>query len=351
MPLPEKSIQIDEEGYLISQEIRLLDEDFGASILKNIAYAPNGAFSSHYKSREVLVEAFDDPLVAAQVFKIDDQWNIQLPYDVNKEFDPHSLRLDEWDRFHGFTREGIPFVLSRKAQSEFFRLLDDFDDERICVGSEWIEVPSLLESMKDVNSERFWSNRYENAETQWDLGQPAPALVENLPGMKLAKSRVLVLGCGAGHDAAHFAAAGHIVTAVDLSPVAISEAKKNYGHLKNLEFRNADFFDLERAGLQPGSFDLIFEHTCFCAIDPTRRKELVALWRKLLADDGKLMGVFFVMEKKGSPPFGATEWELRERLRKNFQFLLWGRYQKSIDRRNGKELFVLARKTRSLAFI
>ena len=44
------------------------------------------------------------------------------------------------------------------------------------------------------------------------------------PGPK----RVLELGCGAGHTAASIAGQGHAVTAVDLSPRRIRQARENY---------------------------------------------------------------------------------------------------------------------------
>jgi hypothetical protein len=52
------------------------------------------------------------------------------------------------------------------------------------------------------------------------------------------------------------------------------------------------------------------------------------------------------MERRTHPPFGGTEWELRQRLKKYFHFIFWGRWQNSIDRRNGKEVLVYAQKLR-----
>jgi hypothetical protein len=50
------------------------------------------------------------------------------------------------------------------------------------------------------------------------------------------------------------------------------------------------------------------------------------------------------MDKGSAPPFGATEWEIRERLKRSFNFLYWTRWKKSIPRRLGKELVVYAQK-------
>jgi hypothetical protein len=50
------------------------------------------------------------------------------------------------------------------------------------------------------------------------------------------------------------------------------------------------------------------------------------------------------MYKKQGPPYGGSEWELRQRLKDSFQFVFWGRWQKSLPKRQGKELFVYAQK-------
>ena len=163
------------------------------------------------------------------------------------------------------------------------------------------------------------------------------------PRLKLPKSRILLLGSGEGHDAAFFAReGGHIVTAVDFSPEAIRRSKALYGHLSNLTFLQQDVFSLPSTF--DHNFDVIVEHTCYCAIPPTKRAQLAKIWSRLLAPQGLIMGIFFTMDKHQGPPFGSTEWEIRERLRKNFRFLLWTRWDKSIESRKNLETFVLAQK-------
>jgi len=288
------------------------------------------------------VEAFDEPYVVQFVERQKSKWLLQLPYGFKAEFDPKTLTLDEWDRFHGFTTKGIPFVLSRKAQAAFFDALEEYDDDSITVNGKKIEVKPWLTTEAPVQTEKFWTNIYQTETPGWEMNQPTPILVDMLPRMKLPPSRVIVLGCGSGNDAAYFAEHGHFVTAVDISPEAIKRAQEKYQHLPNLKFVQADVFNLPHEF--DDSFDLVFEHTCYCAIDPQKRNELVKIWRRLLQSEGHILGVFFTMEKKGTPPFGGSEWEIRERLKKGFQFLFWSRWQKSIERRNGKELLVYALK-------
>jgi ubiquinone/menaquinone biosynthesis C-methylase UbiE len=131
------------------------------------------------------------------------------------------------------------------------------------------------------------------------------------------------------------------VTAVDFSEEAIARAKTHYGKL-SINFLHASAFAL------PKSFDknvdIMIEHTFFCAIPPEKRNQLVQTWNKSLVSGGLLMGVFFVTEKRTGPPFGASEWEIRERLKKDYTILFWGRWRSSPGRRQGRELFVLAHK-------
>lgn len=265
-----------------------------------------------------------------------------MPFEVKKSFKLETLTLDEWDRFHGLTTDGIPFTFSRKSQDHFFSTLDEFDDDSITFNGKRIEISPWFSPKAPVEQESFWSNIYRTETPKWDLGKPSPALTEMLTRIKPPKSRVLVLGCGGGHDAAYFAQQGHVVTAVDISPEAIMRAKQNYGSLSNLKFIESDIFNLPEDLNE--NFDLVFEHTCYCAISPKRRNDLIKVWKRMLHAQGQVLGVFFAMERRHEPPFGGTEWELRERLRKSFQFIFWGRYHTSIDRRNGKELIVFAQK-------
>jgi SAM-dependent methyltransferase len=344
MPIPTQFVQIDEEGYGLSREVRIQDPLVGQELLQNLMIHQSGTLLSTIGETPVIVEAFDEPYVAGQVhLKDDDSWEIFLPYGVRYSFSLKSLSLDEWDRFHGYTSNKIPFVFSRKAQASFFNLVDEFDDDSITFRDEKYKIPSYWQTHKELESETFWTQIYTKTESPgWNLGEPAEALKDMLPRLKIARSRVLVLGCGEGHDAALFAQAGHVVTGIDISGVAIERAKKLYGDIQGLQFIQADIFQLPASYNE--SFDVVFEHTCYCAVNPERRNALVKVWNRVLAPDGYLMGVFFTFEKKQGPPFGATEWEIRQRLKDRYQPIFWGRWQKSVPARQGKELFVYGKK-------
>ncbi|KYG66380.1 hypothetical protein AZI86_04810 [Bdellovibrio bacteriovorus] len=344
MPIPNQFIQIDEEGFPISREVRITDPLAGQEILQNLKVHEGGTFVSTFGEVPVIIEAFDEPYVALQVDFKNGAWEIQLPFGVHYSFELESLSLDEWDRFHGYASNKVPFVMSRKAQASFFNMLEGFDDDSIEFQGKTYEIPPYWPENKNIEKAAHWTRIYKEEENPgWNLGEPAEALKDMLPRLKPARSRVLVLGCGEGHDAAFFARSGHIVTAVDFSPTAIERAKKLYGDLPGLTFVEADVFNLPKDYDQ--SFDIVFEHTCYCAINPAKRKDLVKVWNRVLVKGGHLMGVFFAFERRQATPYGGTEWELRQRLKNSYQPIFWGRWQKSVPRRQGREFFVYSLKT------
>lgn len=327
----------------MSREVRITDPLAGQEILQNLKVHEGGTFLSTFGEVPVIVEAFDEPYVAQQVDFKNDAWEVQLPFGVHYAFQLESLSLDEWDRFHGYTANKVPFVMSRKAQANFFNLLDGFDDDAVEFKGKNYEIPPYWPSNANIEKASHWTRIYKEEENPgWNLGEPAEALKDMLPRLKPSRSRVLVLGCGEGHDAAFFAQSGHIVTAVDFSPSAIERAKNLYGHLPGITFVEADVFKLPRDFDQ--SFDIVFEHTCYCAINPAKRQDLVKVWNRVLVKGGHLMGVFFAFERRSATPYGGTEWELRQRLKNSYQPIFWGRWQKSVPRRQGREFFVYSLK-------
>ena len=226
-------LTIDEHGYILQGEKRITDSHLGKTLLENIRFAPNGAFETEHSQTQAFVEAFDEPLIAHSVSQGNDlqQWMITTPYEASFYFDISTLTVDEWDRFHGITSKGIPFVFSKKARSQFFDLLEEFDDDSITIQGQQINIPAWLSSRKDVHSESYWSQIYQTENPGWELNQAAPALIDMLPRLKLPKSKVLILGCGSGNDAAHFAEHGHVVTAVDIAPEAVQRGKEKFKHL------------------------------------------------------------------------------------------------------------------------
>ncbi len=313
-------------------------------IQQNLKIAENSILTTEFQDETYIVESFDHPLQVIAIELKDKK--IYLQTKANNLFTANAAdwSVDAWDRFNGLTNTGVPFVLTKKAQEQLFNECDSYDDEGFSAKDTYIATPPYYIDEPRIEKSDFWVNVYHEGSPGWDLSVASPVLVDMLPRLKLPKSRILVLGCGEGHDAALFAEAGHVVTAVDFSKEGLKRGKEKYGHMHNLIFHEANIFDLPQEWNY--SFDLVVEHTCFCAIPPDQRNEMVRLWRRMLHEQGQLMAVFFVMEKRKGPPFGATEWEIRKHLEKHFHFLFWSRWRQSIESRQGRELFVLAKKSK-----
>ena len=341
-----KIIQIDEEGYFFAEGLRVADAEYGAFLFKSLFIDAQGRAIIQDHHDNILVEYFDEPLIVKKIERPahdlggdEVQWLAHFPYGYTEFFDLKTLKLDEWDRFHGRTARNVPFVFSREAQAEFFELTDDYDDESVIIDGQRIETPPLLTTAKNVGSPDYWTSAYNDGRDGWEMNKPSPALISILPKLKLNPLRILILGAGSANDAAYLAEQGHIVTAIDFSAEAIARAKTKFGDVRNLRFLQMDFFALPPE--MNGTFDLVFEHTCYCAIDPQKRAELVKVWRRLLSPDGYILGIFFVIDRPLGPPFGASEWELRARFGKGFRSLYWLRlHAQSDESRYGMELLI-----------
>ncbi len=66
-----------------------------------------------------------------------------------------------------------------------------------------------------------WEERYRKGETGWDRGASSSAARTWGEHPCLAPCRLLIPGCGFGHEVVEFARRGFDVTAVDIAPSAI----------------------------------------------------------------------------------------------------------------------------------
>jgi SAM-dependent methyltransferase len=185
--------------------------------------------------------------------------------------------------------------------------------------------------------ETDWEARYQAHEMPWEKGAPSPGLVDFLAGHpRLPPGTVLVPGCGTGHDARAWAAAGFTVTGCDIAPSAIGLARKRTAAAGlSAQFILGDFL----ADAAPGPYDWIFEHTLFCAIDPARRGDYVRAVLRRLKPGGRYLAVNYLIPDAGGPPFGTTRPELMDRFSPHFDLEAeW--VPRSYPNRTGLELML-----------
>ena len=194
-----------------------------------------------------------------------------------------------------------------------------------------------------MTKETDWEERYQEEDTPWDKGKPAPGLVDWLKIQTLdPETRVLVPGCGRGHDASAWAKAGFDTTGMDLAEIALSDAREKYESLPNLAFFPGNFLDEKPQ--EP--YDLIFEHTLYCAIDPARREDYAKSLPNWLKPGGYFLAIHFIfpLDEEG-PPFGASKDEIINRFQTNFTLRDDWKPRHFEGRKNEEWMFLWQRKT------
>ncbi len=187
----------------------------------------------------------------------------------------------------------------------------------------------------------FWESRYQEGNIGWDIGQPAPPFVELLAGADApSPGSMIVLGCGRGHDAVFFARHGFDVVAVDFAPSAIRAAKHEAERSSvEIRFIEHDLFTLDEG--YNHTFDYVLEHTCFSALPSERRNEYAQLVKRLMADNGTYIALFFTHGKPGGPPFDTTAEEVRALFSPHLSITRLEQPGRSAKQRAGQELFAL----------
>ena len=146
-----------------------------------------------------------------------------------------------------------------------------------------------------------WESRYQQGQTGWDRGVASPNLQYWVEGGFLPKSsRILIPGCGNGHEVLAFAKKGFDVVAIDIAPTPIENLRKRLKAEKlDAELIQADFFTWKCE--QP--FDAIYEQTSLCALNPDDWSNYEKCLYDWLKPKGTLFTQFMQTEQKKSPPF------------------------------------------------
>ncbi|WEW60429.1 S-adenosylmethionine-dependent methyltransferase [Emydomyces testavorans] len=209
-------------------------------------------------------------------------------------------------------------------------------------------MPKLNARFENLNGRHpgeVWDDLWQESVTPWDRGSHNPALEDALvqkraflgprvipaerEGEPVQRKKALVPGCGRGVDVFLLASFGYDAYGLEYSKTAFEECLKEmakYGEGGQVPARNAevgsgkvkflqgDFFKddwLKEAGLKEGDFDLIYDYTFFCALNPTLRPQWALRNARLLAPSprGNLICLEFPTTKDpatSGPPFAST---------------------------------------------
>ncbi|HEX5865075.1 MAG TPA: methyltransferase domain-containing protein, partial [Casimicrobiaceae bacterium] len=143
----------------------------------------------------------------------------------------------------------------------------------------------------------FWQQRFVANETPWDRGTASPQLATWLASGTLAPCRILVPGCGGGHEVVALARAGFDVTALDYAPAAITLTRERLGQA-NLR---ATLVQADALEWQPAApFDAIYEQTCLCALHPEHWRAYADRLDAWLAPGGRLYSLWMQVFRSGA---------------------------------------------------
>lgn len=185
-------------------------------------------------------------------------------------------------------------------------------------------------------STEFWSSRYENEQTGWDLGAVSPPIKAYFDQIEDKSVKILIPGCGNGYEAEYLHRNGFTnVNVIDLVDYPLNKLLERNTDFPKEHIFVGDFFE------HHGEYDFIVEQTLFCAINPQLRENYAKNVRRLLKDKGKLIGLLFDADFDGGPPYGGCKEEYLTYFKKYFSKVEMEPCYNSIPPRMGKELFIV----------
>lgn len=197
-----------------------------------------------------------------------------------------------------------------------------------------------MSHIPDTNAEnKFWSERYNEERTGWDIGYPSTPLKEYIDQLENKELKILIPGAGNAYEAEYLFLQGFKnVFILDIAEQPLQAFSKRLPNFPKEQLIQANFFE------HNALYDLILEQTFFCSFPPL--PETRALYAKhmseLLNSNGKLVGLWFNhpltgdMEKR---PFGGSIEEYTTYFDPYFDSKTFALSKNSIPPRQGNELF------------
>jgi methyl halide transferase len=194
-------------------------------------------------------------------------------------------------------------------------------------------------------TEGYWTNRYNDQNTGWDIGYPSTPLKEYIDQLSDKNIRILIPGAGNAYEAEYLIAQGFTnVFVMDISPIPLQQFAERNPEFPKAQLLEVNFFK------HKGKYDLILEQTFFCSFEPTfeNRNNYAKQMNELLNINGQLVGVWFdiplVEGNMDKRPFGGTKEEYLSYLDNYFTTKTFEPCHNSIAPREGQELFGIFKK-------
>lgn len=188
--------------------------------------------------------------------------------------------------------------------------------------------------------ENYWSQRYTDQQTGWDIGHVSPPIENYINQLSNKELKILIPGCGNGYEGEYLHQKGFPnVYQMDLSKNALNNFHSRVPSFPEEHLLHQDFFRHNE------KYDLIFEQTFFCALNPNLRSSYVQSMAKKLLPGGKIVGLLFNTPLfTDHPPFGGSKVEYIPLFEKKFYIKTMETAYNSIPPRADSELFIILEK-------
>lgn len=197
----------------------------------------------------------------------------------------------------------------------------------------------MSDILNTSNEEEFWTKRYKEEQTGWDIGYPSTPIKTYIDQLTNKDIKILIPGAGNAYEAAYFWEQGFKnVFILDISTHPLTAFQKRFPGFPSNQLLNENFFE------HSGQYDLIIEQTFFCSFPPLpeNREAYAKKMAELLASNGKLVGLYFDIPLTGDlekRPFGGTKEEYLSYFEPYFHIKTLESAYNSIKPRMGNELF------------
>lgn len=185
---------------------------------------------------------------------------------------------------------------------------------------------------------QYWSKRYKENNTGWDIGHISTPLKEYIDQIDDKSIKILIPGAGNSYEAEYlWQHKFRNVHVIDLAAEPLSNLSSRVPDFPREQLHQGDFF------AHKGQYDLILEQTFFCALPRELRAQYVAKMAELLSPEGKLVGLLFGKEfDREGPPHGGTIEAYAPLFAEHLSIIKMEDCYNSIKPRQGAELFFIA---------
>ncbi|MFD2586977.1 methyltransferase domain-containing protein [Croceitalea marina] len=193
--------------------------------------------------------------------------------------------------------------------------------------------------MLSTKEEKYWSQRYQEERTGWNIGYPSTPLKSYIDQLADKYIKILIPGAGNAYEAEYLWQQGFTnVFVMDISSIPLKAFQKRNPDFPSQQLLQEDFFNHKNL------YDLILEQTFFCSFIPTAENRFAYAkhMNTLLKRSGKLVGLWFDIPLTGNMekrPFGGDKELYLKYLAKHLEVKTFEKCYNSIAPRQGNELF------------